>query len=131
MVASTEQVLEFLQDRFESGLAPNTWDLPWILDALTQGPFEPLREVGLCFLTYKVAFLLAITSARHISELATLSIRADLCIFHSDRVVLRLDPTFLPKMNTPYHRSQELVLPNFCPSPTHPLEWAWHILDVR
>lgn len=164
------QVLVFLQDGFETGLAPNTlrwqvsalstilccgsrgslmgrslirlflrgasnlrpgpvhrypsWDLPRVLDALTRAPFEPLREVGLRFLSYKVAFLLAITSARRVSELAALSIRADLCVFHSDRVVLRLDPTFLPKLNSPYHQAQELVLPNFCPNPSHPLERA-------
>ncbi|XP_034265069.1 collagen alpha-1(III) chain-like [Pantherophis guttatus] len=175
--ASTVQVLVFLQDGFEAGLAPNTlrrqvsalstilccgsrhslssrslirlflrgasnlrpgsihrypsWDLPLVLDALTKAPFEPLRSVGLRFLSYKVAFLLAITSARRISELAALSIRADLCVFHPDRVVLRLDPTFLPKVNSPYHRAQELVLPNFCPRPSLPLERAWHSLDVR
>ncbi|XP_060546167.1 uncharacterized protein LOC132711373 [Pantherophis guttatus] len=175
--ASTEQVLIYLQDRLDSGLAPNTlrrqvaaissilccgsrgslasrplirqflrgasnlqpaplhryptWDLPRVLDALTRAPFEPLREVGLRFLSYKVAFLLAITSARRVSDLAALSAREDLCIFHPDRVVLRLDPTFLPKINSPYHRALELVLPDFCPHPTHPLERAWHTLDVR
>lgn len=74
-----------------------------MLKALTRDPFEPLHEVGLRFLSYKVAFLIAITSARWISELAALSLRADLCVFHPDRVVLRLDPMFIPKMNTPFH----------------------------
>lgn len=44
---------------------------------------------------------------------------------------LRLDPAFVPKINTPFHRTQELVLPNFCPDPTHPLERQWHRLNVR
>lgn len=65
-----------------------TWDLPKVLDALTQGPFEPLWEISLCFLSYKVAFLVAITLACWVSELAALSMRADLCIFHADRVIL-------------------------------------------
>lgn len=108
-----------------------TWDLPRVLNALIRAPFEPLREVGLRFLSYKVTFLLAITSARRVSELAALSTWADLCIFHPDRVVLRLDPTFLPKINIPYHWALELVLPDFYPHPSHPLEWAWHTLDVR
>lgn len=55
----------------------------------------------------------------------------DLCIFHTDRVVLRLDPAFIPKINSPLHRTQELVLPNFCPRPSHEREHLWHTLDVR
>lgn len=84
--------------------------------------------MGLQFLSYKVTFLLAITSARRVLELAALSTRADLCIFHPDRIALRLDPTFL---NTPYHQALELVLPDFCPNPSHPLERTWHMLDLR
>lgn len=108
-----------------------SWNLPKVLDALTRAPFEPLRTVGLQFLSYTVSFLVAITSARWISELAALSTRADLCVFHPNRVVLRLDPTFLPKVNSPFHRSQELILPDFCPYPAHPRERVWHTLDVR
>lgn len=74
---------------------------------------------------------MAVKSVRRISEIAALSVRDDLCVFHADRVVLRLDPTFVPKINTPFHRLQELVLPDFCPHPAHPLEQRWHKLDVR
>lgn len=45
--------------------------------------------------------------------------------------VLRLEPTFLPKVNTWFHRAQELILPNFCPEPSHSLECIWHTLDIR
>ncbi|XP_060539702.1 uncharacterized protein LOC132710196 [Pantherophis guttatus] len=107
-----------------------TWDLNKVLSALTTSPFEPLRDVSLHFLSFKVSFLVAITSARRISELAALSSRKDLCIFHHNRVVW-LDPSFIPKINSPFHRTQELVLPNFCPSPQHHLEQSWHTLDVR
>lgn len=61
-----------------------SWDPPKVLRALTQGSFEPLREVGLRHLSYKVSFLVAIISARRVSELAALSTRPDLCIFHPD-----------------------------------------------
>ncbi|XP_013929465.1 PREDICTED: uncharacterized protein LOC106555206 [Thamnophis sirtalis] len=64
----------------------------------------------------------AITSARRVSELAALSIRQDLCIFHPDKVVLRLDLAFVPKVNSVFHRTQELVLPDFCSQPSHRLE---------
>lgn len=93
---------------------------------MTEPSFEPLRQVSLCLLSFKVLFLIAITSARRISELAALSIRGDLCIFHSDKIVLRLDPTFLPKVNSTFHRAQELVLPNFCPQPSH----RWNALGT-
>ncbi|XP_060549247.1 uncharacterized protein LOC132712297 [Pantherophis guttatus] len=108
-----------------------TWNLNKVLKALMSPPFEPLRSVSLRFLSLKVAFLVAITSSRRISELAALSVRSDLCIFHADRVVLRLDPAFVPKVNSTFHRAQELVLPDFCPRPSHQLERAWHTLDVR
>ncbi|XP_058043567.1 uncharacterized protein LOC131200588 [Ahaetulla prasina] len=108
-----------------------SWNLNKVLNTLMRAPFEPLREASLRLLTFKVAFLIAITSARRISELAALSTRKDLCIFHLDRVVLRLDPTFVPKVNSLFHRSQELILPNFCPVPRHQKEHEWHTLDVR
>ncbi|XP_013927219.1 PREDICTED: uncharacterized protein LOC106553274 [Thamnophis sirtalis] len=107
-----------------------SWDLHKLLDALTCAPFEPLRKVSLRFLTLKVAFLVAITSARRVSELQALPTRDDLCIFHHDKVVLRLDPSFIPKVCSCFHRSEELILPNFCPDSSHPLEKKWHTLDA-
>ncbi|XP_013914424.1 PREDICTED: uncharacterized protein LOC106543051, partial [Thamnophis sirtalis] len=76
-----------------------SWDLPFVLKALTKAPFEPLRTTSLRHLTIKTAFLVAITSARRVSELAALSVRQDLCVVHPDRVILRLDPSFTPKIN--------------------------------
>ncbi|XP_013912125.1 PREDICTED: dystrophin-like, partial [Thamnophis sirtalis] len=46
-----------------------------------------------------VAFLVAITSAKRVSELTALLVRQDFCVFHSDRMVLRLDPSFIPKVS--------------------------------
>ncbi|XP_013923459.1 PREDICTED: dnaJ homolog subfamily C member 13 [Thamnophis sirtalis] len=71
-----------------------TWNLTLVLRALTSAPFEPIQSISLRLLTLKTVFLVAITSARRVSELAVLSVRADLCIFHPNRVVLRLDPSF-------------------------------------
>lgn len=99
-----------------------TWDLNKVLTALMHAPFEPLKSVPLRVLSFKVLFLVAITSARWVSELSALSIHSQLCIVHKDRVVLRPDPFFVPKINTTFHRAQELILPNFCPNPTHPRE---------
>lgn len=48
-----------------------------------------------------------------------------------DKVVLRTDPSFIPKINSKFHTSQEIYLPSFCPKPTHPKERLWHTLDVK
>ncbi|XP_070602642.1 uncharacterized protein [Erythrolamprus reginae] len=77
-----------------------SWDLTWVLKALTKPPFEPLRSIPIRLLSIKTAFLVAVTSARRVSELSALSVRPDLCVFYPDRVVLRLDPTFVPKEGT-------------------------------
>lgn len=42
-----------------------------------------------------------------------------------------LDPSFLPKVNSPFHRAEEVVLPDFCPDPSRDRECLWHQLDVR
>lgn len=123
---SVVQLLDFLQEGFASGLAPNTlcrqvaalssiltcasstplskepliqsflrgatnlrppvvhrfptWDLTKVLTALTRPPFEPLREVNLKFLFFKVSFLVAITSAHRIPELASVCTLGPLCL---------------------------------------------------
>ncbi|XP_042300634.1 uncharacterized protein LOC121918687, partial [Sceloporus undulatus] len=108
-----------------------SWDLHKVLKALTIAPFEPLREASLKFLTFKTLFLTAITSARRVSELGALSVRKELCIFRPDSVILRPDPTFIPKVNSVFHSSQDIILPSFCPRPSEELEKVWHTLDVR
>lgn len=106
------------------------WDLTKVLNSLTGPPFESLRSTSLHYLSLKAEFLVAIILARRVLELVALLVRLDLCIFHSDRVMLRLDSSFVLKVNTWFHRSQELVLQNFCPDPVHHLERKWHFLDV-
>lgn len=107
-----------------------SWDLCLVLQVLTDSSFELLSSASLTFLTFKVAFLVMVTSARRVSELVALSIHRDLCIFHSYCVILRMDPNFLPKINTWFHRAQEVVFPDFCSSPVHPREQRWYSLDV-
>lgn len=51
-----------------------TWRMATVLRALTKPPFEPLRRIKLSHLSWKVAFLVAVTSTRWVSELAALSI---------------------------------------------------------
>lgn len=49
-------------------------------------PFEPLQEVDLKWVQVKTIFLVAITSARRISEVGALSCHPNLCSFHKDKV---------------------------------------------
>lgn len=103
------------------------------LKSVTQPPFEPMATCPIRLLSYKVAFLVGITSARQVSELAVLSMARELCHIHHDRIVIhtRIDLAFMPKVNSLFHRSQEVILPSFCPNLTHPKEREWHMLDVR
>lgn len=55
-----------------------TWDLHLVLNALTRPPFEPLATVPFKILSVKTLFLVAVTSARRVSELGALSVHPDL-----------------------------------------------------
>ncbi|KAF7245508.1 G2/mitotic-specific cyclin-B [Varanus komodoensis] len=108
-----------------------TWSLSVVLQALMKAPFEPLATVDLRLVSWKTAFLVAVTSARRASELCALRIDPPYLNFHREKVVLRLDPSFLPKVSTPFHTGQDIVLPAFFPSPSNPLERSLHSLDIR
>ena len=61
---------------------------------LQRPPFEPLGGADLKWLSMKTALLLAVTSARRVSELHALSVHGDCCRFSPDgsSVVLRPNP---------------------------------------
>lgn len=42
-----------------------------------------------------------------------------------DKMVLKTDPVFWPKVSSAFHRSQEISLPSFCPNPRHSREKIW------
>ncbi|XP_077343459.1 uncharacterized protein LOC143988068 [Lithobates pipiens] len=113
------------------GLSFPRWDLSLVLQSLTGPPFEPLKECFLRELTLKTVFLVAVTTARRVSEMEALSVRAPFCVILPDRIVLKTDPAFLPKVASSFHRSQEIVLPSFCPNPSGEKELRFHYLDVR
>ena len=53
-----------------------SWDLQLVLRALSGSPFEPLSKLGLELLSFKTAFLLAMASAKRVSELHALSVHS-------------------------------------------------------
>ncbi|XP_041437519.1 uncharacterized protein LOC108707890 isoform X1 [Xenopus laevis] len=106
------------------------WDLSLVLKALMEHTFEPLEEASLKNLCLKTVFLLAITSARRVGELQALSIKSSKLSFFPDKVVLRTEDRFIPKVPSRFHQQQELILPAFYPEPQNQQEEKLHSLDV-
>ncbi len=50
------------------------WNLTWVLLSLSKAPYEPLSAAPVMELTVKTIFLLAMASARRVSELHALSV---------------------------------------------------------
>ena len=94
-----------------------SWELAVVLDALSRPPFEPLGELSLKLLSIKTLFLVAITTAKRVSDLRALSI-SERC-FAMDpegrRVRLQPDLTFVTKTQAVAQRPVEL--PAFHPPP--------------
>lgn len=105
-----------------------SWDLPTVLRGLQLPPFEPLLEADLLWLSAKVAFFLAITSARRLGELGALLISFPYLQFLQDRVIWRLDTAFLPKVSSSFRLQQEVILPDL---PTDGDSLVPPSLDVR
>ncbi|KAE8613519.1 hypothetical protein XENTR_v10007752 [Xenopus tropicalis] len=122
------QALQKIRPPVKNPIPP--WDLNLVLRALQKAPFEPMGSVDLKFLTWKVTFLLAICSARRVSDLAALSHLKPWTIFHQDKVVLRTIPSHLPKVTSKFHINEEIILPSFCPKPTNDRERQLHSLDT-
>ncbi|XP_064420364.1 uncharacterized protein LOC135359260 [Latimeria chalumnae] len=108
------------------------WDINLVLSKLMEPPFEPAESVELKLLSWKILFLVAITSARRISELQALVVHEPFTHFLRDKVVLRTRPRFLPKVVSEFHINQEIFLPVFFPGP-HSCEGDEHLhrLDVK
>ncbi|MGH0134155.1 UNVERIFIED_CONTAM: hypothetical protein FKN15_029288 [Acipenser sinensis] len=82
-------------------------------------PYEPMASADMKFVSMKTAFLLAIMSAKRISELRALSVDPSCCCFRDEghRVSLRTNPTFLPKVISEVTLNQTVELEAFHPPP--------------
>ncbi|XP_053116922.1 uncharacterized protein LOC128329542 [Hemicordylus capensis] len=63
-----------------------TWDLNKVLNALPKPPFEPITTIPLKNLSYKVLFLVAITSARRVSEMGRYHPERNFALFRMTRL---------------------------------------------
>ena len=88
------------------------WDLPLVLEALVTEPFEPLELSSLKALSWKTALLLALTSAKIVSELTALSVHQSCLLIRGDRsgATLRPNPSFVPKRLRSAFRSRGIQL---------------------
>ena len=87
------------------------WSLELVLAALKKAPYEPLRLADNKHLTWKVSFLVAITSARRASEIHALRVDSPYLAFSSTTVTLFTDLGFLPKVPSQFHASTPIELP--------------------
>ncbi|XP_016341804.1 uncharacterized protein LOC107688601 [Sinocyclocheilus anshuiensis] len=94
------------------------WDLSMVLEALSQQPFEPLGTIPLKLLSFKAALLLALASAKHVSDLHALSVHPSCTNFSlsGDKIFLRPIPAFMPKC-FPAFTCEVLELSAFHPPP--------------
>ena len=87
------------------------WNLDVVLAGLKKPPFEPLADASLKHLTLKTAFLVAITSARRVSEIHSLRADHGYLTMNVNEVVLFPGLEFVPKVDSAFHSNQPLVLP--------------------
>lgn len=73
------------------------WDLNCMLEQLPFPSFEPAAIASLRYLTWKTAFLVAITSARRTSELQDLLCKQPFLILCKNKVTLHTNLTFMPR----------------------------------
>ncbi|XP_056412670.1 E3 ubiquitin-protein ligase RNFT1 isoform X4 [Hyla sarda] len=89
----------------------SSWDLSLVLSRLSLPPFEPLQDAEIKWLSFKVLFLVAITSAKRLGELQALSANPPYTKFTPDGVLLRTIPSFIPKVASVQNINREIFLP--------------------
>lgn len=87
------------------------WSLELVLAALKKPPYEPMRLADNKHLSWKVAFLLAITSARRASEIHALRVDPPYLAFSNTTVTLFTDIGFMPKVTSRFHAATPIELP--------------------
>ena len=107
MIASME-----LQRPRVTPLLPQ-WDLGIVLEALSEPPYEPLREASFKHLTLKTVFLLAMTSAGRHSELQALRFDQNYIQFKPKwaGVTLYFSPEFMRKNKKPNQVNDPWYIP--------------------
>ena len=82
-----------------------SWDLAVVLEGLSRPPFGPLESADLKVLSLKAVLLVALTTAKRVSDLHALSISAECLRFSDDGGTVWLKPN-------PAFRTKTLVVPD-------------------
>lgn len=98
---------------------------------LMRHPFEPMATCEPRLLAWKTAFLIAIISARRVSELVALRCTTLYLVFLPHSVWLQPNIRFLPKIVSELHITSDIILLDFYPSPTSEEGHLLHTLDVK
>nr|XP_054597211.1 uncharacterized protein LOC107396174 [Nothobranchius furzeri] len=95
------------------------WDLPLVLRAMCGPPFEPMTTAPLAVVSVKTAFLLAVTSAKRVSELHALDISPACLRWKADGSGVTLWPNvaFLPKVLPAGYVNAAIELGAYFPPP--------------
>ena len=102
-----------LQRPVQRSLAPK-WDLSCVLSSLCSEPYEPLHHASRFYLTLKTVFLLALATARRVSEIHALSMDSGYLRFNQSdgSVFLRTQPGFLAKNKLPSVCLDDILVQN-------------------
>lgn len=106
----------------------------WNLNVVLPGLFDPHFEsftLAISNFSLGKLFLVAVTSLRRVSELQTLTLEEPFFQVHNEKVILRTNPKFRPKVVSPFHLNQTIELPVFFPHPDSVAERAFHALDIK
>ena len=102
---SSSPEISMLFRNFEQSIPPRTipqpkWDLNIVLQSLIRAPFEPISAISLRNLTLKTVFLLALASAKRVSEIHGLSYLVAWAPDYSS-ATLDFTPDFVAKTQIP------------------------------
>ena len=102
-----------LQRPVQRSLAPK-WDLSCVLSSLCSEPYEPLHRASRFHLTLKTVFLLALATARRVSEIHAFSMDSGYLRFNQSdgSVSLRTQPGFLAKNQLPSVCPDDILVQN-------------------
>lgn len=101
-----------------------------MLKMLLHPPFDPPQSCSLWHLSLRTVFLLAITSARRVSELHALSMKEPFMVFFPNRVLLHPVQTYLPKVSLEFHCNWEIELSSLGVVSGRESEHHWKKLDL-
>lgn len=110
---------------------PPAWHLNVVLAQFMRHPFEPIHKADLKHVTWKVSLLLALTSAKRVSDIQAFTIEKPFLLFSPSSVILRTNPSFMPKVPSDFHLNYPVTLKTFFPDPQTPAERSLHTLDVK